>query len=265
MTDPKIDRASGSVVPIWMGVVEDAVAKFKDASVEEQQVICGQIAHEYKSEEAGAKAREFFSSARVELEYQRIKSGDELARRRACAEFERVNGNGLANRLRSWLGLMRRLAGEAVRNPVAGPKVEPEAEVEEPRPEDVEVEEAKEVVRLNLSAPYDIARTFIRLAENDEGEKRHAFIGKIEGELVRKPTLWHWKGDFKRWNGQFYSGVDTRPLVGTRFAASGAPCQAPPKCDIGPTSPRGNRGSPKQRPPAWPDCRQVGCRPEGAP
>ena len=26
--------------------------------------------------------------------------------------------------------------------------------------------------------------------------------------MVRKPTLWHWKGDFKRWNGQCYEDVE---------------------------------------------------------
>src|SRR5262249_15113864 len=52
------------VVPIWMGVVEDAVAKFKDRSAEEQEVICQGLAEKYNNEEVGAKARELFKAVR---------------------------------------------------------------------------------------------------------------------------------------------------------------------------------------------------------
>ena len=74
--------------------------------------------------------------------------------------------------------------------------------------EEEEVEERKADVRLNLSAPYDIARTFIRLAETRDGKRRYAFIGRVSGELIREPTLCHWRGDFKRWNGRCYEDVD---------------------------------------------------------
>ena len=33
-------------------------------------------------------------------------------------------------------------------------------------------------------------------------------MGEVEGELVRKPTLWFWKGEFYRWNGQCYETVE---------------------------------------------------------
>jgi putative DNA primase/helicase len=50
---------NGRVVPIWMGVVEDAVAKYKNVSPEEQEVICEGIKEEY-GHEAKVKARELF-------------------------------------------------------------------------------------------------------------------------------------------------------------------------------------------------------------
>ena len=51
------------VVPMWMGVVEGAVAKFKGDSAEEQEVICVGLGEEYGLE-AAEKARELFKAAR---------------------------------------------------------------------------------------------------------------------------------------------------------------------------------------------------------
>ena len=90
-------------------------------------------------------------------------------------------------------------------------KPKPEPEPEEAKPE-AEFEPCLADIRLNLAAPYDIAKTFVRLAENAEGKRRYVFVGKIEDELVREPTLRHWKGDFKRWNGQCYEDVEEEQI-----------------------------------------------------
>ena len=57
-----------------------------------------------------------------------------------------------------------------------------------------------EPARLNLSAPYDVAKVFVI--------RNNGFIGKIEGELVRKPTLWFWQREFWAWNGCCYQMVE---------------------------------------------------------
>jgi putative DNA primase/helicase len=90
------------------------------------------------------------------------------------------------------------------------PKPEPEPEKPEARKSEPEPEPKKDdgPVRLILSHPYDIARTFVRLAENKEGKRRYVFVGKVEGKLIREPTLWHWRGDFKHWNGRCYDDVE---------------------------------------------------------
>src|SRR5262245_26513582 len=134
------------VVPIWMGTVEDAVAKFKDRSAEEQEVICQGLAEKYKNEEVGAKARELFKAARPKPAEAK-KAEDRVVRL-----VRRPDGE--------WVGVWE--------------SAEPKPQPEEPTPEDepkkaavedavdgaVEVEGRKADVRLNLSAPYDIARTF---------------------------------------------------------------------------------------------------------
>jgi hypothetical protein len=90
------------------------------------------------------------------------------------------------------------------------PKPEPEPEKPEARESEPEPEPEKDdgPVRLILNHPYDIARTFVRLAEDKEGKKRYVFVGKVEDELIREPTLWHWRGDFKHWNGRCYEDVE---------------------------------------------------------
>ena len=85
-------------------------------------------------------------------------------------------------------------------------KPEPKSEAK-PQPKPVAVDGVWPI-RLDLEAPYDIARTFVRLAEDHEGRKRYIFIGKIEGKSVTEPILWHWRSDFKYWNGQYYDDVD---------------------------------------------------------
>ena len=57
-----------------------------------------------------------------------------------------------------------------------------------------------EPARLNLSAPYDVAKVFVI--------RNNGFIGKIEGELVREPTLWFWQREFWAWNGCCYQMVE---------------------------------------------------------
>jgi hypothetical protein len=67
------------------------------------------------------------------------------------------------------------------------PKPEPEPEKPEARESEPEPEPEKDdgPVRLILNHPYDIARTFVRLAEDKEGKKRYVFVGKVEDELIR--------------------------------------------------------------------------------
>ena len=88
------------------------------------------------------------------------------------------------------------------------PEPEPEPEEEEQKP----VEQAKKPddrkLRLDLEAPYDIARTFVRLAEDKQGKNRYVFIGKVEGKSISEQILWHWRGDFKCWNGRCYEDVE---------------------------------------------------------
>jgi len=90
-------------------------------------------------------------------------------------------------------------------------KAEPQPEPEpaaEPAKETKIGDERVWPIRLDLEAPYDIARTFVRLAEDEEGKKRYVFIGKVEGKSVSEPILWHWRSDFKCWNGQCYVDVE---------------------------------------------------------
>jgi hypothetical protein len=169
MTDPK-----AVVIPIWMGMVEDAVAKFKGASVEEQEVICDQLGE--KSKEAGAKARPLFGLARVELEYQKIKSWDELGKRRACDEFERLNGNELANRLRAKLGLMRRLAGQRVAVRKVEPEPKPKIDEPEPASEPVEAKLPSVVPSVAPAPAWDQAIAAMN--------RQHAIIENVGGKAV---------------------------------------------------------------------------------
>src|SRR5262249_3663585 len=94
--------------------------------------------------------------------------------------------------------------------PEPQPEEEEEEEVKKPEHEaepDIE-DRVEKPIRLDLEAPYDIARLFIRFNEDKEGNRTYVFAGKIEGELIKKPILYRWKSDFKCWNGQFYDDVD---------------------------------------------------------
>ena len=111
--------------------------------------------------------------------------------------------------LKAFLAPLRRcqrLRGRRLREAATVEEIVSKIEV---KSEPGEEEEAKGLVRLNLGAPYDVAKTFIKRAVTEEGERRYAFIGRLQGELVRKPTLWFWKGEFYRWNGQCYETVET--------------------------------------------------------
>jgi len=91
----------------------------------------------------------------------------------------------------------------------AKPEPEPEEEPEpEPKKEPRKDEPGDGPVRLNLEAPYDIARTFVRMVRDDKCRRRYVFVGKVEGKSVSEPILWYWKKDFKCWNGQCYEDVD---------------------------------------------------------
>jgi putative DNA primase/helicase len=91
-------------------------------------------------------------------------------------------------------------------------KPEPEPEPEEAKKPEAEPEaepdKIEKPIRLDLEAPYDIARLFVRFNEDKQGNRRYVFVGKVEGELIKKATLCHWKDDFKCWNGQCYDDVD---------------------------------------------------------
>src|SRR6516162_4088417 len=69
MTDER-----SNVVPLWMAVVRDAVEKFKEASIEEQEVICVGLGQKCGTNAAERKARELFAAARPkpEVRYNRV-------------------------------------------------------------------------------------------------------------------------------------------------------------------------------------------------
>lgn len=96
------------VVPIWMGVVEDAIAKFRGASVEEQEVISVELGVKCGSPEAAAKARELFAAA--------VKPAGVPLVQRSGVWYEEGSG-------RRWLGP----------KPQPRPKPEPQPTEEEPK------------------------------------------------------------------------------------------------------------------------------------
>src|SRR6516225_3640140 len=57
-----------NVVPMWMALVRDAVEKFKEASVEEQEVICVGVGQKCGTKAAERKARELFAAVRPKPE-----------------------------------------------------------------------------------------------------------------------------------------------------------------------------------------------------
>jgi len=57
-----------NVVPLWMALVRDAVEKFKEASVEEQEVICVGVGQKCGTKAAERKARELFAAVRPKPE-----------------------------------------------------------------------------------------------------------------------------------------------------------------------------------------------------
>jgi putative DNA primase/helicase len=162
-----------------------AIEALKRVSPEEREAACLRLAEEY-GQEAVAKARKLLRERGI---------GAEIARRAAgiTAKLEAVEPAEVA---------------PPTEEPEPAPERGEAEPKEEPRVDEKRRELNREQVRLNLSAPYDIARTFIRLAETREGKRRYAFIGKVEGESVKEPTLWRWKGDFKCWNGRCYEDVD---------------------------------------------------------
>ena len=62
--------------------------------------------------------------------------------------------------------------------------------------------------QLNLDAPYDVAKMFVKGATVDKGGQRlYLFDRVVEGEPVRWVTLLHWQGQFYRWNGACYEEI----------------------------------------------------------
>jgi putative DNA primase/helicase len=91
----------------------------------------------------------------------------------------------------------------------AEPEPETEAKPEEEAPKAKgEPEEPKaeppSPAQLNLAAPYNVAKTFVKRSVAKDGKPRYAFVGRVQGELVRMPTLLYWQKEFYRWNGQCY-------------------------------------------------------------
>jgi hypothetical protein len=151
MTDPK-----GVVIPIWMSAVEEAVAKFRGASVEEQEVICRRLGE--KNEEAGAKARELFGLAKA-----------------GARSWRRDGGYRGAQAAKPKLG--------PVDEPIEEPKIEkpePEPKIEEPRREQKNgPEEAKVPAVVPVLAPAPAWDQAIA-AMNRE----HAIIENVGGKAV---------------------------------------------------------------------------------
>ena len=166
-----------------------AIKALKGVSPEERELAYMAFGMEY-GQEAVAKARELLRARGI---------GAEIARRATSitAKLEAVKPVEVAPP-----------SEKPAPERAAEPRPEHEEAEEEPKADKKRGEPDRERVRLNLSAPYDIARTFIRFAEDGEGKRRYVFVGKVEGKSVREPTLWRWKGDFKRWNGRCYEDVE---------------------------------------------------------
>jgi hypothetical protein len=198
----------GKVVPLWMAVVEEAVEKFRGASIEEQEVICVGLGEKCRTAEVAKKARELFAAARPKpVEGPKPVDGGWRFVQRADGSKWMVRGNDW----RRHFGPMPQL--KVVEQAKPEPEPEPEKPEEEakdrggPEPR-AEPKDSGRPIRLILDHPYDIARTFVRSVEDKEGKKRYIFIGRVEGKLISEPILWHWRSDFKRWNGQCYEDVE---------------------------------------------------------
>jgi hypothetical protein len=97
----------GKVVPMWMGVVEGAVGKFKAASSEEQEIICVGLGDEYGAE-AAEKAREMFRARRAVAEVvEKIQ-----AKEKAKIEVVREEEEPIRKPVGSRLGIAPGLVGE---------------------------------------------------------------------------------------------------------------------------------------------------------
>jgi putative DNA primase/helicase len=136
----------------------------------------------------------------VETAYEMLRELPEAEQRKGCDAFEKRNTPGLAQQLRLKLGLIKPPAPAPFRRRVFGTAVVAPREQEDP---DIGVGR----VRLNLNAPYDMSKIFVREAR-DGARRRYAFIGRVDRELIRAPMLWHWKGDWKCWNGKHYEDVE---------------------------------------------------------
>jgi putative DNA primase/helicase len=231
--EAKMSEVKGNVGPEWTARIEETFEALKWAEREIQERACKAVQEEFSSEEAATKLRQLF--------------GAEADRMRA-AFFVPAVQPGIENKGKGKpkdepkepvVGGFRRRIGGPYRGPSQEqilqnilkasmkpkpvlkvveqrkPEEEPEEEEEfEPQKEadDVGEEGRVEKVRLNLSAPYDIAKIFVRMAEDGEGKKRYVFIGKVGGRVVAEPILRRWKNDFKWWNGQYYEDVDDEDI-----------------------------------------------------
>ena len=130
------------IVPLWIGAVEDAVAKFKEASVEEQEIICVGLGQKC-APEAAEMARRLFAAARPKPVEAAKPVEAEKAGGGGWRFVQRADGSKWWVRGTDWrrhFGPMPQL------KVVEQAKPEPEPAREEARKPEAEVE-AKSVVR----------------------------------------------------------------------------------------------------------------------
>jgi putative DNA primase/helicase len=206
--------------------IRDIFEKFRWADQAIQEGACASLA-ERVGKEAGDKLRELFEADRAAATASGIPKVAKKPDVAAKAKPESVGAK------REWRqiggGWEYRPEGETVWRRHFGPrpgavpqlrvvdqaKPEPEAEPKQEETEGAEPEaddRIKKPIRLDLEAPYDVARLFVRFNEDKRGVRRYAFVGKIEGKSIRRPTLYHWKSDFKCWNGRCYDDVDDEQI-----------------------------------------------------
>jgi putative DNA primase/helicase len=220
------------VVPLWLPKVEAAVAKFPRVDDVTVRLVCDDF-RERIGPEAEAKARELFAARRAELAAKANSLGS--AAPTGSLKSAAPIGERQVVEIKPPEPLKLRRLGEPARAIGSVPKAEAagasgkegifkkldgaEADDEPDEAEGQAREDAKPEgpPRLNLSAPLDVAKTFIRRArhrEDDgkEGNLRYAFIGMVEGKLVQAPMLRRWQKDFYHWNGQCYETVEDEAI-----------------------------------------------------
>src|SRR6516164_8309072 len=95
------------VAPMWMATVQGAVAKFNEASPDEQEVICLRLGEDY-GPEAADKARELFKAERARVLAEAIKARPKPASIKVVRDEDEEPRKSVGSRL----GIAPGLVGE---------------------------------------------------------------------------------------------------------------------------------------------------------